>query len=397
MIKKPETSMQKPTNHQAPSNNRKRVLMLLTNAFDPDPRVHQEAVSLVQNGYDVTLLCWDRDCKFPSQEVVDGIRIERIYVRSTHGRGSTQVPFLFLFWLKAYARASTKGFDIVHCHDFDTLPLGYLLAKRKKAKLIYDAHESYVDMLINVPIWLKKAIYNTENLLLRRTDLLITVGEILRKTFEKRGAQRSCVVGNWKDPDKFKFPQEVLNEEKRRLNILNGQLVISFIANLGKERQLAPLIAAVKDIPGISLIIGGDGPFRGVVQDAAQKYSNIIYLGYVHPSKVPLYTALSDIIFYGFDSKNPNSRFSAPNKLFEALAAGKAIITGDFGEIGKIVKDTECGLIIKKFTGEEIKKNLSSLKPEILSRFKENSQKNALEKYNWQNACVTLLEQYSRL
>lgn len=205
------------------------------------------------------------------------------------------------------------------------------------------------------------------------------------------------MVGNWKDPDKFKFPQEVLNEEKRRLNILNGQLVISFIANLGKERQLAPLIAAVKDIPGISLIIGGDGPFRGVVQDAAQKYSNIIYLGYVHPSKVPLYTALSDIIFYGFDSKNPNSRFSAPNKLFEALAAGKAIITGDFGEIGKIVKDTECGLIIKKFTGEEIKKNLSSLKPEILSRFKENSQKNALEKYNWQNACVTLLEQYSRL
>jgi glycosyltransferase involved in cell wall biosynthesis len=397
MIKKPETSMQKPTNHQAPTSNRKRVLMLLTNAFDPDPRVHQEAVSLVQNGYDVTLLCWDRDYKFPSQEVVDGIRIERIYVRSTHGRGATQAPFLLLFWLKAYARASKKGFDIVHCHDFDTLPLGYLLSKRKKAKVIYDAHESYVDMLINVPIWLKKPVYKTENFLLRRIDLLITVGEILKKNFEKRGVQHSCVVGNWKDPDEFKFPQEVLNEEKRRLNILNGQLVISFIANLGKERQLAPLIAAVKDIPGISLIIGGDGPFRGVVQEAAQKYSNIIYLGYVHPSKVPLYTTISDIIFYGFDPANPNSKFSAPNKLFEALAAGKAVLTGDFGEIGRIVEETECGLIIKKFTGEGIKKNLSSLSPEILNRFKENSQKNALEKYNWQNARITLLDQYSRL
>ena len=93
-------------------------------------------------------------------------------------------------------------------------------------------------MLTNVPGWLKKAIYRTENFLLRRIDLLITVGEILREAFEKRGVRRSCVVGNWKDPSKFKFPPEVLEEEKQRLHISNGQLVISFIANLGKERQL---------------------------------------------------------------------------------------------------------------------------------------------------------------
>lgn len=109
--------------------------MLLTNAFEPDPRVHQEALSLIHNDYDVTILCWDRDYKFPPQEVIDGIRTEGIYVPLTHGSGSTQVPFLLLFCVKAYARASVKDFDIVHCHDFDTLPLGYLLSKRKKAKV----------------------------------------------------------------------------------------------------------------------------------------------------------------------------------------------------------------------------------------------------------------------
>jgi glycosyltransferase involved in cell wall biosynthesis len=174
-------------------------------------------------------------------------------------------------------------------------------------------------------------------------------------------------------------------------------LVISFIANLGRERQLPQLIDAVKDTPEMFLIIGGDGPCREIVQNSAHKYQNIIYLGYVHPSKVPLYTAMSDIIFYGFDPMNPNSKFSAPNKLFEALAAGKAVLTGDFGEIGRIVKETECGLIIKKFTKEEIKKNLSNLSPEILHRLKVNSKKNALEKYNWQNARITLLHQYSHL
>jgi glycosyltransferase involved in cell wall biosynthesis len=299
--------------------------------------------------------------------------------------------------VKAYARASTKGFDIVHCHDFDTLPLGYLLSKQKKAKLVYDAHESYVDMLINVPIWLKKAVYKTENFLLRRIDLLITVGEILKENFEKRGVQHSCVVGNWKDPDEFKFPQEILEEEKQRLHILNGKLVISFIANLGKERQVEQLVEAVKGTPEITLVVGGKGPSEGIVEDAAGQHPNIIYLGYVNPSKVPFYTALSDIIFYGFDPSNPNAKYSAPNKLFEALAAGKAVLTGGFGEIGRIVKDTECGLIIKKFTREEIRKNLSTLKPEIVSRFKENSKKNSLEKYNWQNARAALLDQYNHL
>jgi len=384
-------------NQQPATINQKRVLMLLTNAFDPDPRVHQEAKALVEDGYNVTILCWDRDYNTPPYETIDGINIERIYIRSTHGRGTSQMFFLLLFWLKAYFRVVSKEYDILHCHDFDTLPLGYLLSKRKKAKVIYDAHESYVDMLINIPIWLKKAVYKTENFLLRRIDLLITVGEILKEHFEKRGVQHSCVVGNWKDPDEFKFSQEVLEEERQRLHILNGQLVISFIANLGKERQLEQLVEVVKNTPQITLIVGGKGPSGGIVEDAAHQYSNIIYLGYVHPSRVPLYTAMSDIIFYGFDPMNPNSKFSAPNKLFEALAAGKAVLTGDFGEIGRIVKETECGLIIKKFTEEEIKKNLSILSPEILNRLKANSKKNGLEKYNWQNARITLLHQYSHL
>lgn len=223
--------------------------MLLRNAFEPDPRVHQEALSLIQNDYDVTILCWDRDYKFHAQEVIDGIRVERIHVRSTHDRGSTQAPFLLLFWLKAYARAISKNFNIVHCHNFDTVPLGYLLAKQRKAKLIYDAHESYVDMLENLPYFLKKIIFAAENFFLKRVDLLITVGEILRKALEERGAKHTCVVGNWKEPEHFKFPEEVLRAERRKLQILDGQLVISFISNLGKERQLPHLICAVGDNP----------------------------------------------------------------------------------------------------------------------------------------------------
>jgi glycosyltransferase involved in cell wall biosynthesis len=379
------------------NSKRLKILMLLTNAFDPDPRVHQEAMALVSAGYDVTIICWDRDLKAPAYEMIDGIKVERIYVKSTHGRGTSQLLFLLLFWLRAYVRLIKKQFQIVHCHDFDTLPLGFLISKCKHAKLVYDAHESYVDMLVNLPGWLKMLIYGAENILLRRTNLLITVGEILRNYLAQRGAPRTCVVGNWKDPSKFQFSENLITSEKERLQISDSQIVISFIANLDHERQLPQLIEAIKDTPSLFLLLGGVGPCKGIVEDAARSYSNVCYLGYVHPSKVPFYTALSDVIFYGFDPNNSNARFSAPNKLFEAIAAGKAVMTGDFGEIGEIVKETECGIIIDNYSIESIKNAISQLNVDILKKYMDNSHKATMRKYCWDMAKQTLLNHYKEL
>lgn len=368
--------------------------MLLTNAFDLDPRVHQEAKALVESGYDVTILCWDRDYKTPAYEIKDGIKVERIYVQSTHGRGTSQILFLFIFWLKAYIRACSKDFDVVHCHDFDTLPLGYMLSRHRVAKLVYDAHESYVDMIGNIPQWLKTAIYHVENSFLKRTDLLITVGEILRESLVRRGARKTCVVGNWKDPKKFQFPKNVLEEEKKRLDIADNQLVISFIANLGTERQLPQLIESVKDMQDTFLIVGGDGPCRRLVEDAARRYPNIHYLGYVNPEKVPMYTSMSDVVFYGFDPSNPNAKYSAPNKLFEALAAGKPTLTGDFGEIGRIVKEQNCGLVLANYGQITIKKALQQfLVPETYTCFSQKA-RIAGERYSWQKAKNRLMRAY---
>ena len=65
-----------------PAERPKTILMLLTNAYDPDPRVRQEAVSLIAMGCDVQLLAWDRDLKAPAAEVMEGVRVERTRVRS---------------------------------------------------------------------------------------------------------------------------------------------------------------------------------------------------------------------------------------------------------------------------------------------------------------------------
>jgi len=376
-----------------------QILMLLTNAFDPDPRVYQEAKVLIEKGYKVSILCWDRDPKAPFQENIDGIYVERIYVKSTHGRGSTQIIFLLLFWIKALIKALSKKIDITYCHDFDTLPLGYTISRLKKTKLVYDAHESYVDMLANnVSPLIKKIISVAENYLLKKVDLTITVGDILKESLIKKGAFQVMVVGNWKQLTDFQFSAKVLEEEKTKLGIPKDALVVSYIAHLNPERKIEPLLRSIENEEDVFLVVGGRGPIEKIVRNSAQKHKNIIFLGFVHPLKVPFYVALSDVVYYGFDKNNPNAQYSAPNKLFEALAAGKAIITGDFGEIGHIVKKYNCGLILKDYSIEEIKKAINILKNKnYLIEIQNNSLKIAEKKYNWQMAKENLTKAIDKL
>src|SRR6187431_884148 len=102
----------------------KTILMLLTNAYDPDPRVRQEALSLIAMGCRVRLLAWDRDRKAAASESIEGVEVERVFVKSRHGRGPTQILFYVWVYAKIFWRGYQTKFDAVHCHDLDTLPVG---------------------------------------------------------------------------------------------------------------------------------------------------------------------------------------------------------------------------------------------------------------------------------
>lgn len=378
---------------------KRKVVMLLTNCYGPDPRVDMEAKALMAGGYAVTVVAWDRERRKPAREISGGILVERIVVRSTHGRGSTQLPFLILFWWKAFWSLLFREFDVLHCHDFDTLPLGFALAKLRGKRVIFDAHESFAEMLgANVRRTAKRMIVAVENLLLPHLDLLITVGEKLGRAYRDRGARKVCIVGNWKRLEDFTLDQTVLAQARDRLGVPQDKLVISFISWLGPERKLLPLLEAVRDDPEVFLLLGGRGPMEREARRAAEINPRILWLGFVPPKDIPLYTCLSDAVFYGFDRENPNSQYSAPNKLFEALAAGKAVLTGDFGEIGHIVREWRCGVVMDETTPQAIQRAFSILKDEDRVReYGQNARLAATERYNWKTAAWLLINAYKLL
>ena len=71
--------------------------------------------------------------------------------------------------------------------------------------------------------------------------------------------------------------------------------------------------------------------------------------------------ATCDVIHYGSDKTNPNARCSAPNKLYEAIAAGKPLLCGDFGELSEIVRNQQCGILCDTSTPEGVAARLSKL------------------------------------
>src|SRR5690349_5267112 len=213
------------------------VLMLLTNTYDPDPRVRQEALTLLQMGCQVRLLAWDRDCRSPLHELIEGIQVDRIRLASTHGRGTTQLFFYLLLYFRFFLRAWRTPFDIVHCHDLDTLPVGFFIGKCKRKPIVYDSHESFLDMLQgSIHPLLRRVLQGIEDFLIAHVDLLITVGEKLRQHFEGRGAKHAVVVGNWKDIRKYGRTLAQNEQLRRELQVPPGVILITCISQLLKNR-----------------------------------------------------------------------------------------------------------------------------------------------------------------
>jgi hypothetical protein len=70
------------------------ILMTLANPFSNDPRVYNEAKSLVDSGHQVTVLAWDKTGKYPKKEIKDEIKI----LRSCKTKLIGMTCFNFIFW-----------------------------------------------------------------------------------------------------------------------------------------------------------------------------------------------------------------------------------------------------------------------------------------------------------
>lgn len=380
-----------------------KIVMLLANPFRPDPRVAREAKALVECGHEVTIVAWDREAggEYPSQETRDGYVIERVRnVRTSYGAGIRQVLYTPRFWRDALFKAQAFIPDVVHCHDLDTLPAGWFLKRKMRVPLIYDAHEDYPALMsLYLPKLMVAILSLGEKYFLREVDTSITASSLLADKFRKGGVERVFTIGNYQSLGEYdQLTNEELDAVRQDLNIKQGKFILTYLGTFSRNRELLPLIEAVRNDDNVELLIWGDGYQRKEVEEAAKQVPNARYLGWASPDKVPAYFSISDVIFYCLKVDYPGAIYNAPNTLSNAMAAGRPVIANDVGDLGRIVHQTGCGLLISDVTPETIREAISRLKHKrIREQLGKAGRKAAEQQYNWDFASKSLMNIYQQI
>ncbi len=375
--------------------------MLLSNAFRPDPRVAREAQGLTQAGHKVTVVCWDRQAEFAPHDTEDGYQVRRIRdVRSTYGAGARQILHTPRFWRAAAQEILPLAPAVIHCHDLDTLPAGWWLKARTGAKLVYDAHEDYPAMMsLYLPQPLVKMLSWLERRLLHRVDYTITASTVFADKLRAGGFGPVVTIGNYQPLAPFdSVRQDDVKVVRHDLGLAPDQLVVAYIGGFSRNRQLLPLIEAARELPEVEFLLWGDGHQRAAMEEAVHNTSNARYLGWLPPDRVPLYTSMADVIYYCLLSDYPGAIYNAPNTLSNAMTAGRPIIANDVGDLGRIVRQTGCGLLLPEVTPKAIHNAIERLKdPAVRQRMGEAGRAAAETEYNWAVASQKLKRIYTDL
>lgn len=429
--------------------------MIVFNHFKNDARVLKEAYTLIDNGYQVKVFALHTN-GLDFHETRDGLEIERISINPIHQRfrkriisnnkvvskkvgspsslntskielpknpvkekgllkkwGYSVLKSLLLavhkpltyydFQQRVVKKISQSHFDIYHAHDLNTLYPAYKAAKLTHGKLIYDSHELYVER--NKPKtpskFYKFISIQFERYLIRKTDVVITVGE--------------CIANHLKDLYNIPLPFVIINAPSKKkedikgknlrteLDIPNNLKLAIYCGGITFNRGLEKLIESLSLMPDVYLVLMGYGKPKYLEKLANIASSNKVdnrfsFYGPVAPTEVTAYTASADLGIAPIENVCLSYYYCAPNKIFEYLIGGIPVVASNFPELEKVVVENEIGYT---FDPENIESIADSVKKVFsdeknYNRMKENT-KFAAEKYNWENESQKLLTLYKNL
>jgi glycosyltransferase involved in cell wall biosynthesis len=203
-------------------------------------------------------------------------------------------------------------------------------------------------------------------------------------------AEKIVVMPNGVDTQLFK-PQGDSQAMRSQLG-LDGQPVVSFIGSFqhwhGIDKLVESFVHVLNEIPQARLLLVGDGPARPNVEDAIGRLgvtSQVIITGLVPQAKIPEILAAVDVAVIPYP-RLPKELWFSPLKLYEYMAAGKAIVASASGQIAEVVQDGYNGLLVAPGDINEFAQAIIRLlrNPAELDWLGKNARRQAVERHSWE-------------
>jgi glycosyltransferase involved in cell wall biosynthesis len=377
-------------------NSEKQVIMLVTNAFEPDVRVYKEALTLIGGGYRVRLLAWDREKKYKPFEKMDEIEVCRYRRRGRFGRGVLSILSFGMFYLNTFFILFKSHAKVIHCHDLDTLPVGFLAAKIRKIKLIYDAHEP--EYYGRFPSLLRCSLNGLEKQLARRASAVFVTNDIQMRKFLNFSIQKNKIA------EIRNCPRDSFFRDPKRRKGNHGKIILGWVGYIqdraGIKQAVEAFNALDRKFPqGEMLFIGKIHPnFNDDFKILTKGNNKIQIIDHVPYQKIAGYYSRIDIAFMLYEN-DPQYRQITPTKLYEAMAQGIPVLATAVGDAGEIVGKSRCGTIVDVKKPGDIVEKMFILMTDAGLRKKmgQSGYNHARKEYRWEIMEQRILEVYRTL
>ncbi len=287
------------------------------------------------------------------------------------------------FTLAVLAAGMVTRADVFYSRDpFSLLALSLIQPRRK---LAYEAH-----MLAQGRIgrWVQRWV-------VRRVGTVIAITGHLARDLAALGGD---------DPPRFQVAHDGIRRERftdlpsqaearRAVGWPEGAFIAGYVGrlqSLAVDKGVGTLVEALGLIEGAALgVVGGPDEMAAALRERwlalGRPAEHFLAAGQVTPERVPLYLSAMDIGVIPLPNTRQFAYYTSPMKLFEYMAAGRAVVASDLPGIAEVVQDGESALLVPAGDAAALGAAIRRLRddPALRARLGERARQLAFEQYTW--------------
>ena len=292
------------------------IVFLRTSDTGIDSRLRRYVAALESRGLTAATLFWDRGGNAIG---LPHLREFRFHSAGYLHRPAFTAAFLILFGLFAIWKLWThrRQIELVHAVDLDTAIPALVANRLWGLPFIFDIYDHYADSrgLSGRSAWLANWI---EHRAIDRSARVILADQARVAQHGLRDLAKLLVVEN--------VPMVEAEASPARKG--KGPLRIGYLGTLeARFRGLEDVLQVVEKYTEIEVDIAGAGVLEGQVRAAAARCSRIRFHGPLAHAEGLRLMAECDVILGLYYRDVANHRFAAPNKYYEHLLLGRALLT----------------------------------------------------------------------
>lgn len=378
-----------------------RVLIARNSDAPTNANIRRVLEALTSAGHSVVVLSRNRACNESLKGYIKKtIKINNLEIdnyelqlsgKTERGMKNFTTLKSYMDSLKSWMKDNVDKFDAIHAFDLDTGLVAKKIAKSYNKHLVYHIADFYVDSRAKIPGPLKFIIRPMEYSIINYADNTIICTEERKDQIAGSRPRKLTVVHNTPsiDFDVSSYIDQSMDPDHK--------LTLAYIGVLSKRRFIDQAVDCMMGMKDSQMILAGGGDLVDFVKERAEKTDNIKYKGKVdYEDTFDIYSK-SDLMFAVYNPQIMNHKYSAANKIYEAMLLKKPIIVARGTSMDKIVERYDIGFVID-YDKNEFRDLLYKLEKDrsIIDKKVENMQ-GVYENYSWKTMKKRLIDVYSDL